>query len=977
MTRRYKLLLGTAASLIVLYLAVGLTLPGIVRSRAIAWVADNTARTLQIENIRINPFTLSLRIDGFELSEAGSEEAFVAFRRLKIKPSVWRSLSQRALVVKALSLNQPTLRIALDESGGFNFDDLRPPPGAGSEQEEPPEALLFAVSNLRITAGQADFFDAQRPELNHTVRDFNLALPFVGNTSGQIEDFITPQLSFELDGAPMAAEGEVKPFADRLEAVLSLNLQGIDIPFYSPYLPRARPFTIASGKLSLALDTAYQVAEDGDVTVHLGGQATLTGLRVRDNTGEDLFFLPMVRIDLAWADPLAQHAVVSEVALYGPEIFVSRDAQGNWNHARLAPGGRAGVPPPAAAPSPVQTPDLTLEELRIHDAVVHFYDISGRSEFRKEVHNLNLKLNSFSNRGEASPFELQANVTEQFGTPAGSLSANGLLSVAPFALEAQILAKRLALAGLENYLPPEISLRFDAGHVDSDLQLRLATEQQTLNGELAGELGVRALQLSEPQTDTAVLAWESLQLERLALTFAPGPPEMSIGRVALNNYLARIVVTPSGAINLQQVRQTRPESGASAPPPEEAATQEGKPPMQLRIDELVLQGGKLAFRDEHLPNPFSTTLYALGGRISGLSSEAAQRADLDLRGNLENHSPLRLTGTLQPLSGPLFLDVATHLESMELTPLAGYSQTYLGYPISKGKLYLDLDYKIDGKTLKASNQVFLDQFTLGAHQPSDKATKLPVKLAVALLKDGAGEIHLDLPIEGDLDNPEFSVVGVVFQILRNLLVKAATSPLALLSALVGGGEDFSTIDFALGQAQLTESEAQKLAALTEALRKRPALKLEIRGHVDREKDPEAWRQAQLELQLRSLKFQQLSRSQQAALGAEAKVTLSADEISRYLQQAYRNADFPKPRNVLGMAKRLADAEARKLLLANTLAGDREMNALAQERALAVRSYLVETSGMPPERVFLNMEQIDLPPEKGKAAQRVSFGVATD
>ena len=137
--------------------------------------------------------------------------------------------------------------------------------------------------------------------------------------------------------------------------------------------------------------------------------------------------------------------------------------------------------------------------------------------------------------------------------------------------------------------------------------------------------------------------------------------------------------------------------------------------------------------------------------------------------------------------------------------------------------------------------MFLNQFTFGDKVESDKATNLPVRLAVTLLKDRKGEIHLDIPVYGDLNDPHFSIWGVVWQVVKNLLVKAATSPLALLGALAGSGEDFSIIIFPPGSTSLPASEQEKLVKIADALRDRSDLKIEVKGYVDPDNDPESYR----------------------------------------------------------------------------------------------------------------------------------------
>ena len=166
---------------------------------------------------------------------------------------------------------------------------------------------------------------------------------------------------------------------------------------------------------------------------------------------------------------------------------------------------------------------------------------------------------------------------------------------------------------------------------------------------------------------------------------------------------------------------------------------------------------------------------------------------------------------------------------MDLSPLTPYSGRYLGYVIEKGKLALNLHYLIEKKKLDSQNKIFLDQFTLGSQVDSPDATKLPVRLAIALLKNRRGEIDLDIPVSGQIDDPKFSIGRIIIKILLNLLVKAATSPFALLGALFGSGEELSYVEFDHGLANLNEAGVKKIDTLIKALHDRPSLKIDIEG----------------------------------------------------------------------------------------------------------------------------------------------------
>ncbi|MGB5195904.1 MAG: DUF748 domain-containing protein, partial [Candidatus Deferrimicrobium sp.] len=396
------------------------------------------------------------------------------------------------------------------------------------------------------------------------------------------------------------------------------------------------------------------------------------------------------------------------------------------------------------------------------------------------------------------------------------------------------------------------------------------------------------------------------------------------------------------------------------------------PGAPVRIDLVTLQGGAVNFSDQYVRPNYSASLVEIGGRVSGLSSEESRLADIDLRGKLENSAPLEIVGKINPLAKDLFLDLKVDFRDMELSPLSPYSGRYAGFGIQKGKLTLNLKYHIEKRKLSSENKVFLDQFTFGDAVESPDATKLPVRLAVALLKDRKGEIHLDLPATGSIDDPKFSVWGVVWKIIVNLLVKAATSPFALLGAIFGGGEQLSYLEFPPGIADVPAGEEGKLGNLAKALQDRPALKLEIEGHVDIEKDREGMRQRIFRRKIAARKLADIAKTG-LPMPAPDNVRVEAAEYPKYLAQAYKVEKFPKPRNIIGMAKDLPVPEMEKLMLTHIQVTDDNLRQLAVERASHVKDALVASGKVETGRVFL-VEPKTLPPERKEKLRdsRVDF-----
>jgi hypothetical protein len=276
--------------------------------------------------------------------------------------------------------------------------------------------------------------------------------------------------------------------------------------------------------------------------------------------------------------------------------------------------------------------------------------------------------------------------------------------------------------------------------------------------------------------------------------------------------------------------------------------------------------------------------------------------------------------------------------------------------------------------LHAENKLFLDQLTFGDKIDSPDATKLPVLLAVALLKNRRGEIDINLPISGSLDDPQFSVGGIIVRMFFNLVVKAVTSPFALLGSLFGGGEDLGYLEFEPGYAVITSASEAKLKALAKALLDRPALKLDISGRLDPVADKEGVRQVQMEHKIKAQKLKATVK-QGTDAGSVDEVVLTPDEYQKYLKLAYKEASFPKPRNMVGFAKDLPPQEMERLMVTNTQVTDDDMRLLAGQRAQVVKEWLINVGKVPPERMFIAAPKLDAGgiKDKGKAS-RVDFSL---
>ncbi|MEB0165373.1 DUF748 domain-containing protein, partial [Glaciimonas sp. CA11.2] len=244
----------------------------------------------------------------------------------------------------------------------------------------------------------------------------------------------------------------------------------------------------------------------------------------------------------------------------------------------------------------------------------------------------------------------------------------------------------------------------------------------------------------------------------------------------------------------------------------------------IRIGQVVLNNGNVNFTDNFVKPNYTANMTGMTGSVGAVASDKPAPAAIDLKGKIDNDAPVAISGSLNPLFKPMFLDIKASADGVELPRLTPYAAKYAGYAIVKGKLSMDVNYKIEEQQLTAQNHVRIDQLTFGDKIDSPSATKLPVRLAVALLKDRNGQIDINLPISGSLSDPQFSVGGIILRVFINLIAKAVTSPFALLSSAFGGGDELGYAEFKPGSAMLTAATTTKLNTLTKALLDRPALK---------------------------------------------------------------------------------------------------------------------------------------------------------
>lgn len=618
--------------------------------------------------------------------------------------------------------------------------------------------------------------------------------------------------------------------------------------------------------------------------------------------------------------------------------------------------------PPAAAVSKPPANKARQADWRMRLGAVALENSALRLEDQRErqapplvLSNLMLKVNNLdSAQGSQASLDFSTRAGRR-----GQIRLSGPFVPQPFSARWQVDMRQFDAAFVQPYFADLLNIQLASIWLGARGALQVAT-QPKLAVRYRGNLAVNDLHAIDKVNGADFLKWRSLALT--GVDVQSEPLKLALNDVALTDFYSRLILSSEGRLNLQDivVREGQTASVTSSPAanaPAARPTEVASVPVKARaplppisIGKITLTGGNINYTDNFIQPNFTANLMDMGGVISGLSSTESARASLDLRGSVDRIAPVTVSGSLNPLAQQAFLDIKAAVKGYELTAASTYSAKYAGYGIEKGKLSMDVAYFIENSQLKAGNQLLLDQLTLGDRVESTDATKLPVKFALALLTDRHGQINLNLPIEGSLNDPQFRIGRIIWQVIGNLLEKAVTAPFRALGSLFGGDEaTFSRVEFDPGQSVLTAGAKDALGKLAKALDDRPALKLDITGWVEPEADREGLKRAKLEEKIRARKLAQLAdKGQSIDISA---LEIDAAERLKLLEQVYDREKFPKPRNAIGLQRRLPAEEMEKLILANTTVSDDDLLNLAMRRATVAKDALT-AAGVDEARLFI-------------------------
>lgn len=956
---RPRVLIGLALGLVVFYALAGfLLLPYLIQTYGVPAAAEQLKRPVVLREVAFNPFTLSLRLNGLEVLETnqvpilGLEEFVVNLRAT--------TLFGQTLGFDEIRLVMPFVAAKVNREGKLNLVALAPPPDdtappAPPETGQAKKMMPLDIGLLEISKGIVEYRDESKPRpvsmdivpIDITLRNFSTAQ---GSGSENAYAF-TAEIG---KGEALAWEGTVS--LEPVESDGKVSVSGVKLKTLYQAVQDRFQFDMQQGTLGLSAIYHFDLRGQAPRATVKDGKLSIRDLAVGERGVPDpLVTIPVADIEGIQFDLEKRSVRVEKVHTAEARFDTWLDAGGVLNLQSLFASVESGGEKPA---EPVPAPNekapqpwavaVDLVEVRNYQAKFEDRTLTTPAEVEVDAFNVTVKdIQIPFTKPLPVGLSLKLNQT-------GLIDVRGRVAIEPMTADLDVKIAQIAIKPFQPYLDRFLNADVSDGAIDLNGSVQYAKEHP--KGPLLrfqGNLAVNQLAVTDRKEFDEVASWKTLALSRLTLEVEP--TAVRIGEILWQEPALYAVIESDGALNLSKLTVPPSTDGADKTQKENddsKSAPKATPPTVI-VDQVKLVKAAATFRDLSVEPPVKTGITDFGGTIKGLSSKQIKKADVDLAGRIDKAAPLKIIGKINPLSEDAFTDITITLGGMDLTPAGPYSGKYAGYGLSKGKLSLDLKYKVSQQVLEAENMVQVDQLTFGQKVDSPDATSLPVPLLVALLKDRKGLIEIDMPIRGNLADPDFKYGKVVISTLLNLLGKVVASPFTLLGKLApggGSGEDLQFIEFQPGSASLAAEDMKKLETLEHALDERAGLRLEIKGTADTVLDGAALRKRKLIDRLATKKRREGGKP-------VPPEEITAEEEQQFVEELF--ADWQAKQADTGgktpegtEAKPPTAEEMKQRVLAEIPITDLDLESLARERGEAVRNRLLESGKLANERVFV-------------------------
>ena len=603
---------------------------------------------------------------------------------------------------------------------------------------------------------------------------------------------------------------------------------------------------------------------------------------------------------------------------------------------------------------------LNITKTNLKNSTVLFADYSIKKPFKTKISQFNTTIKNISlAKNNKSYFNTSLKINKR-----GKLSLNGTIILDPFMIKSKYKISSLSLPFIQPYLDETLNIDLKKAILYTNGSFTF--KQKGGYFALYSNISLNNLRVDHKLTNKNLLDIKKLKVN--AINLKPNNLKIKSIKLIEPQFIANIF--KDGTTNFSQiVKETKKDKQPIKK--ENTKAKKKTKPFEYEIGSTRLDNGKMEFSDATLPFEFHTKIHNLKGDISTLSSKLSKPTKIDLKGQVDKYGLADITASLNTSDYKRDTHANIYFKNITMKNYTPYSGKYIGKRLKEGTLTLDLNYNIVDSKLDASNSIVLEKLAFGPKVQSKDAVDLPLDLAIALLEDSNGIIDIDLPITGDINNPDFAFGPIVWGAFGRLIISIVASPFKLLGSLLGvSSEELSQVIFKLGEANITPPAKQSLDKVLKALKKRPNLALVLKPSYTKELDKYALQSKKLQTYLLKELEDDINDNDELQDELEDLYddTISKDKRKKLEKSFYKIVKDKKTKkekeifNQTGYIAKLKDELTKKQPVETT-----ELEALANNRTLIIQDYLITKKHLDPKRISIEKELTITEPKDKKWA----------
>ena len=957
-------------------------LPGKLKSVTETDVSKMIGRDISVEKISFNPFFLSLTVKNLSVSDK-PDRPLIGWDRLYVNFSFWKSLFLWGAAFDQITLEDPRINIVSNKEG-FNFSDIIERLSAPAPDKNPPDEnkkghgkISLKIFNTSINRGKVSFDDLSgNIPASINMKDVSVSVDKLYLATG--DEHLNP-FSLRADG-PKGSKIELTGNyrIDPLDVEASIRADGIELSSFSSFLENIIPAGLRSGKLSFSSN--IRAKKDTDLVLKTDkGDLSITGLIVDDNIPEP----PMLSagnlnvkdfsLDITGRKVMVERVILDRVIT---NQWIDKNGKPRYEGLLSNGGSRDNTgevrTPVKEEEKPAAPWDVMIKQVALENSTINFRDLNEKITVSHSLSGINLDIKDISLAPETNALIRFSAVLDE----KGNITAGGSMCPTPFSTDLKFNLDKILLKPFSEYLEDVSWLDIEDGRLSVEGKVSVGRDKES-GLSASANLGIDDFKLKDIRSGNPVFGFREFKLDGINVDM--NRKNVSIASVNISGPDVDLLISEKKKLNLAGLMKEKKAAPAAKVKAEGAGKDHG---WNYEINKVSLNEGTVLFSDKSIKPAFRAGLYNIAFSLDRIGSGIKKTAPFSFNSEIDKYAPFTIKGSLDPIDKQPGFTLKSELKGFEMPQLSPYSDIYIGNDLKSGNLTLNLEYSLHNSKLKGENNINAKNLYLGERVPVKPVIDAPVGLGLALLRDLSGVIDLNVGVSGNLDDPGFSVSGVIIKALVNIIVKAAASPFKLLGALIpgGGGEDLGNVTFDPGSSALNQKNKADLKNLVDALKKRPQLVLSVKGNASGPEDVKAIEISQLKKQVaekrgiplskleEELKLQDLwdiaeNRPALEAINNEMGLTPVSERLAKQSQETgTENATSPqasetqdKTRSEQAVYKEVYDD-----ILASEKVDEEKLLALAEARAISIMQYLVDDLKLSPDRVsVIKAAQSDL------------------